>query len=172
MAPAIAVARLTIPRQDLNTAGARETVRRIEDLAFNPWYTTDEFRPLGNLNRARKAAYQAASAHRLGLRFVTEEPLRNRLIGRPTEAAFVLLNRYVPWHRLPLQLSLLNLVFLRKVLRRRNLLDTEPREAPPKAQRVPAPIPERLRGERSYTGRTTICRPRRWARSARPSDAT
>ncbi|MFD8042877.1 peroxidase family protein [Streptomyces chartreusis] len=152
MSPALPVARLTIPGQDLDSAEAHATARRIEDLAFNPWYTTEEFRPLGNINRARKAAYQASSAHRLGLRFVTEEPLRNRLLGRPVEAAFGLLNRYVPWHRLPVQPSLLNLVFLRRVLRRLNLIDTEPREAPPRAQRVPEPIPERLRGERSYDG--------------------
>ncbi|MFB6636389.1 peroxidase family protein [Streptomyces chartreusis] len=152
MSPALPVARLTIPGQDLDTAEAQATARRIEDLAFNPWYTTEEFRPLGNINRARKAAYQASSAHRLGLRFVTEEPLRNRVLGRPVEAAFGLLNRYVPWHRLPVQLSLLNLVFLRRVLRRLNLIDTEPREAPPRAQRVPEPVPERLRGERSYDG--------------------
>ncbi|RSO06768.1 peroxidase [Streptomyces sp. WAC 05379] len=152
MSPALPVARLTIPGQDLDSAEAHATARRIEDLAFNPWYTTEEFRPLGNINRARKAAYQASSAHRLGLRFVTEEPLRNRVLGRPVEAAFGLLNRYVPWHRLPVQPSLLNLVFLRRVLRRLNLIDTEPREAPPRAQRVPEPIPERLRGERSYDG--------------------
>ncbi|WP_405889008.1 catalase [Streptomyces sp. NBC_01136] len=152
IAPAVPVARLTIPRQDLTTAEARSAARRIEDLAFNPWYTTDGFRPLGNINRARKAAYEASSAHRLGLRFLTEEPLRNRLLAPPTGAAFALLNRYVPWHRLPLRLSLLNLVFLRKVLRRFNLIDTEVREAPPQAQPVPEPIPERLRAERSYDG--------------------
>ncbi|WCE00739.1 peroxidase family protein [Streptomyces sp. HUAS 31] len=152
MSPALPVARLTVPCQDLDSAEAHTAARRIEDLAFNPWYTTERFRPLGNINRARKAAYQASSAHRLGLRFVTEEPLRNRVLGRPVEAAFGLLNRYVPWHRLPVQLSLLNLVFLRRVLRRLNLIDTEPREAPPRAQRVPEPVPERLRGERSYDG--------------------
>ncbi|MBA2810306.1 peroxidase [Streptomyces sp. KM273126] len=152
VAPALPIARLTLPRQDLSSAEARAAAQRIEELAFNPWYTTDEFRPLGNINRARKAAYQASSAHRLGLRFVTEEPLRNRLLARPVGTAFALLNRYVPWHRLPVRLSLLNLVFLRKVLRRLNLIDTEVREAPPKAQPVPEPIPERLRTERSYDG--------------------
>ncbi|GAA3823106.1 peroxidase family protein [Streptomyces phyllanthi] len=150
--PALPVGTLTLPRQELGSAAARAAARRIEDLAFNPWYTTDEFRPLGNINRARKAAYQAGSAHRLGLRFVTEEPLRNRLLARPVGAALALLNRYVPWHRLPVSLSLLNLVFLRKVLRRLNLIDTEVREAPPRAQPVPGPIPERLRTERSYDG--------------------
>ncbi|PIM71706.1 peroxidase [Streptomyces sp. JV178] len=152
VAPAVPIARLTIPSQELDGAEARAAAGRVEDLIFNPWYTTDAFRPLGNINRARKAAYRASGAHRLGLRFVTAEPLRNRLLGRPVEAAIGLLNRYVPWHRLPVSLSLLNLVFLRKVLRRLNLIDTEPGEAPPKAQPVPEPIPERLRTERSYDG--------------------
>ncbi|MFJ7043048.1 peroxidase family protein [Streptomyces sp. NPDC101112] len=152
VAPAVPIARLTIPSQELDGAEARAAAGRVEDLIFNPWYTTDAFRPLGNINRARKAAYRASGAHRLGLRFVTTEPLRNRLLGRPVEAAIGLLTRYVPWHRLPVSLSLLNLVFLRKVLRRLNLIDTEPGEAPPKAQPVPEPIPERLRTERSYDG--------------------
>ncbi|MET7699358.1 peroxidase family protein [Streptomyces sp. NPDC005485] len=152
VAPAVPIARLTLPVQDLDSADARAVARRIEDLTFNPWYTTEDFRPLGNINRARKAGYQAGSAHRLGLRFVTQEPVQNRLLGPPVGAALTLLNRYVPWHRLPLQLSLLNLVFLRKVLRRLNLIDTEPREAPPKAQPVPEPVPERLRSERSFDG--------------------
>lgn len=152
VAPAVPIARLTIPSQELDGAEARAAARRIEELTFNPWYTTDDFRPLGNINRARKAGYQASGAHRLGLRFVTEEPLCNRVLGRPTGALIGLLNRVVPWHRLPLSLSLLNLVFLRKVLRRLNLIDTEVREAPPQAQPVPEPIPERLRTERSYDG--------------------
>lgn len=152
VAPVVPVARLTIPGQDVDAAEARAAARRVEDLSFNPWYTTDEFRPLGNINRARKAAYQASSAHRQGLRFVTPEPLRNRLLAPPVGAAFRLLNRSVPWHRLPLPLSLLNLVFLRKALRRHNLIDAEPHEAPPGAQPVPEPVPERLRTERSYDG--------------------
>ncbi|MGW0705343.1 peroxidase family protein [Streptomyces sp. NPDC002643] len=152
VAPAVPVARLTLPRQELDGAEALAAARRIEELVFNPWYTTDEFRPLGNINRARKSGYQASGAHRLGLRFVTEEPLRNKVLGRFAGALFALLNRYVPWHRLPVSLSLLNLVFLRRVLRRLNLIDTEVREAPPRAQPVPEPIPERLRTERSYDG--------------------
>lgn len=149
VAPAVPIARLTLPRQELDSAEALAAARRIEDLTFNPWYTTDEFRPLGNINRARKSGYQASGAHRLGLRFVTEEPLRNKVLGRPANALFALLNRYVPWHRLPVSPSLLNLVFLRRVLRRPNLIDTEVREAPPRAQPVPEPTPERLRTERS-----------------------
>ncbi|WP_320773511.1 peroxidase family protein [Streptomyces sp. CRN 30] len=152
VAPALPVARLTIPSQDLDGAEARAAAARIEDLTFNPWYTTDDFRPLGNLNRARKAAYKAAGAHRLGMRFLTEEPLRNRLLTPPVERAFTLLNRYVPWYRLSYRLRLLNLLSLRRVLRRDNLIDTEPPEAPPRAQPVPDPVPEPLRTERSYDG--------------------
>ncbi|GGZ02318.1 peroxidase family protein [Streptomyces poonensis] len=152
VAPALPVARLTLPAHDLDSAEARAAARRVEELSFNPWYTTEEFRPLGNLNRARQAAYRAGSAHRLGTRFLTEEPLRNRLLAPAAGAVFAWLNRWVPWHRLPPRLSLLNLVLLRKALRRRNLIDVEPHEAPPTAQRVPEPVPEPLRTERSYDG--------------------
>lgn len=160
--PALPVARLTVPSQDLDTAEARAAAQRVETTGFNPWYTTDDFRPLGNLNRARKAAYEASAAHRHGLRFVTEEPLRNRVLGAPVGAAFRLLNRSVPWHRLPLAASLLNLVFLRKALRRRNLIDTDQHEAPPRAVPVPTPPPdERLRTARSYDGSyNDLSRPR------------
>ncbi|UNO43183.1 peroxidase family protein [Streptomyces sp. MST-110588] len=154
-APVLTVARLTVPRQDLTSAQARSAARRIEQLAFNPWHTTEEFRPLGNLNRARKAAYQASAAHRLGTRFRTEEPVRNALIGVPVRAAFRFVNRYVPWHRLPLNLSLLNLVALRQALRRFNLIDTEIPEAPPKAVPVPETVDEAARTARTYDGSST-----------------
>ncbi|MEU1118548.1 MULTISPECIES: peroxidase family protein [unclassified Streptomyces] len=152
VAPAVPVATLTVPGQDLDTAEARAAAGRVEAIGFNPWYTTDDFRPLGNLNRARKSAYEASAAHRGGLRFVTVEPLRNKALGAPVGAAFRLLNRQVPWHRLPLEASLLNLIFLRKALRRFNLIDTDVHEAPPKAMPAPAPFDERLRTVRSYDG--------------------
>lgn len=150
--PPVPVARLTVPRQDISTAEARSAARRVEELSFNPWYTTDDFRPLGNLNRARKAAYQASSALRHGARFATEEPLRNRVLGMPLALGFRILNRVVPWYRLPLDASLLNLVFLRKTLRHDNLIDTDVPEAPPQAGPVPVPVDERLRTSRSYDG--------------------
>ena len=56
--------------------------RLVDQLSFNPWYTTDEFRPLGNMNRARKEAYRASAAQRLGYRFCEEPPLRNVIAGR------------------------------------------------------------------------------------------
>ena len=50
---------LTIPAGDVSTVDALAQARVIDTMAFNPWNTTDEFRPLGNLNRARKAVYDA-----------------------------------------------------------------------------------------------------------------
>ncbi|MFP3991974.1 peroxidase family protein [Streptomyces sp. E11-3] len=149
---AVSVARLTVPRQDLDSAEARAVAARIEELSFNPWHTTDEFRPLGHINRARKAAYEASSAYRQGLRFLTPEPRRNTLLGGPLRALFRLVNRVVPWHRLPVSIGLLNLVALRQQLRRENLIDTEPGEAPPKPGPVQTPPDEHLRTARSYDG--------------------
>lgn len=63
-APIEPVATLTIPQQDVNSTEAREKTRLINASAFNPWNTTDEFRPLGNLNRGRKSVYAASAALR------------------------------------------------------------------------------------------------------------
>ncbi|MER5932558.1 peroxidase family protein [Streptomyces sp. NPDC002054] len=150
--PLVQVATLTIPRQDITSAEARASAARVDLLAFNPWNTTEEFRPLGNLNRARKVAYEASSAHRLGHRFATVEPRRNAVLGVPLRAAFHGLNRIVPWHRLPTRLGLLNLMAFRQKLRQNNLIDTEVREAPPRAQPVPEPIDDTMLLARSYDG--------------------
>ncbi|MEU9304815.1 peroxidase family protein [Streptomyces sp. NPDC048269] len=150
--PLVRVATLTVPCQDIGSAEARAAAARVDQLAFNPWNTTEEFRPLGNLNRARKVAYEASSAHRLGHRFASAEPRRNAVLGVPLRAAFHGLNRFVPWHRLPTRLGLLNLVAFRQKLRHDNLIDTEVREAPPRAQPVPEPIDEDMRLSRSYDG--------------------
>ncbi|WP_184503621.1 hypothetical protein [Streptomyces botrytidirepellens] len=126
-APVVPVALLTVPRQDLDTAAARSAARRVEQLAFNPWHTTAEFRPLGNLNRARKAAYEAAAAHRLGLCSSTAPPPRDTVLGLPVRAgarlAFGLVDRYVPWHRLPVPPGLLDLAALRRTLQRLGLVE-------------------------------------------------
>ena len=64
-----------------------------------------------------------------------------------------MINRWIPWHRLPVSLSLLNLDAFRYWLRERNLLDAEPRRAPPKSRPVPPPIGEQARLYRSFDGR-------------------
>lgn len=153
VSPAEPVAVLTLARGDLTTAEALAQAQLIGATAFNPWNTTDEFRPLGNLNRARKAVYDASSAQRLGYRWQTDTPVRNVVIGGAVRAMFQALNRYLPWYKLPVRLGLLNIEALRYVLRARNLFDSEVREAPPRARPVP-PVPpgEDVRVNRTFDG--------------------
>jgi len=150
--PPIPIARLIIPRQDLDSVEGGATEAAVDSLAFNPWNSTEEFRPLGHVNRARKAVYTAGSAGRLEYRFFGEEPLRNRVLGALTRGLFRVVNRFVEWHRLPTLLSVLNLSGFRYVLRLKNLYDTEDREAPPKTQLLPAPVPEEFRVARTLDG--------------------
>ena len=60
-APSETIAQLVIPRQDLNDPEARSAESLVERLEFNPFNTTEKFRPLGSLNRARKIVYQASA---------------------------------------------------------------------------------------------------------------
>ncbi len=147
------VAVLTVPQCETTSAAAQSAAAAVEGLAFNPWNTTADFAPLGNLNRARKAAYDASAAVRGGTRWRAEIPTRNVVAGASARAAFSLLNRRVPWHRLPVRLSVLNLEAYRHVLRKQNLIDTEPAEAPPVARSVPEEPPEQARWARTYDGR-------------------
>ncbi|MET0415385.1 MAG: peroxidase family protein [Actinoplanes sp.] len=126
----------------------------LPQLRFNPWNTSDEFRPLGNLNRVRKAAYDASAAHRNTETWLTEVPARNRIAGAAMRAIFGAVNRFRPWHRLPTPLALLNLAALRDALRRDNLIDTEVREAPPRVRPVPATPTEQERAFRTHEGRS------------------
>jgi len=153
VSPPEPVAVLTVARGDLSTADALAQAQIIAGMAFNPWNTTDAFRPLGNLNRARKAVYDASSAHRLGYRWENQPPVRNVLIGGAVRTMFDVVNRYVPWYRLPVRLGLLNLEAFRSVLRARNLLDSQIREAPPRARPLPpAPPNEEVRVTRTFDG--------------------
>jgi len=149
--PPIPVAVLTIRKQSV---GARERAdaQMINELRFNPWNTTEEFRPLGNLNRARKTVYDASSAHRLNYRWITQVPLRNVIFSALLRAIFHVVNTFVPWHRLPPKLGLLNLDGFRHVLRRDNLIDTDVAEAPPKPRSAPPPVGEAERQARTDPG--------------------
>jgi hypothetical protein len=153
--PPVAIAQLVIPQQNIYTAEAAESARAIETMAYNPWHTTDAFRPLGNLNRARKSVYEASAAHRQQLRFYTDVPLRNRITASLMSALLEGMEQFVPWHRMPaLPLQLLGLSLLRHALRRDNLIDSERRPAPPQPQpTLPPPIPEEVRTARTYDGR-------------------
>jgi hypothetical protein len=59
--PYVRVARLRIPRQDIDVPGRDHACER---MAFNPWHCLAEHRPLGNMNRARREIYEAMSRFR------------------------------------------------------------------------------------------------------------
>ena len=59
--PYIPVARIRIPRQSIDDPAR---IAACEQAAFNPWHCLAEHRPLGNMNRARRAIYAAMAAFR------------------------------------------------------------------------------------------------------------
>jgi hypothetical protein len=60
------VAQLRIPRCDLNDPQTREQSEKIDRLSFSPWHATEDHRPLGNVMRARRVAYEASADLRGG----------------------------------------------------------------------------------------------------------
>lgn len=67
MATFIALARLTLTRQDTDSDPGRNLYEFIENLSFDPWHAPEEFRPLGNMMRARRVAYKASVKERQAL---------------------------------------------------------------------------------------------------------
>jgi hypothetical protein len=59
--PYVPVARIRIPAQSIDDAGRRA---RCEDVAFNPWHSLPEHRPLGSMNRARREIYRVMAEFR------------------------------------------------------------------------------------------------------------
>ena len=139
--PPVTVAQLVIPQQDLTTAAAATVIQRIDDLEFNPWHTTSDFRPLGNLNRARHMVYTASADHRFGYRFYRPANRRNAIFGKLVRVFFLTLNRWVPWHKLPEALGSMNLLAIRQQMRLHNIFDTEEHPDLPVPQPVPRPHP-------------------------------
>ena len=62
--PFTTLARLTLPRQDLSSPRARRAAELVERLSFDPWHAVEELRPLGNMMRARNAAYRLSTQER------------------------------------------------------------------------------------------------------------
>ncbi len=60
-APFYTVARITIPKQVFDTKAQHEFC---ENLSFNPWHALKAHKPLGAVNRMRKAVYKAISGLR------------------------------------------------------------------------------------------------------------
>jgi hypothetical protein len=58
------VATLRIPPQRIDAA---EQWQECERMRFNPWHALVAHRPLGSMNRARRAIYQALADYRQGI---------------------------------------------------------------------------------------------------------
>jgi catalase len=63
-APFVTVGRLTLKAQDPRSEKGKRLAERIETLSFDPWHAPVEFRPLGNMMRARNAAYRLSTQER------------------------------------------------------------------------------------------------------------
>jgi hypothetical protein len=66
-APIVTLGRLTLTPQDPDSAPGRKLHEFIEKLSFDIWHAPVEFRPLGNIMRARGAAYKASAKERHAL---------------------------------------------------------------------------------------------------------
>jgi hypothetical protein len=62
--PFVPVARLTLPAQDLAGDAGQALAAYVDGLSFDPWHAPVEFRPLGAMMRARRAAYRVSSMAR------------------------------------------------------------------------------------------------------------
>jgi hypothetical protein len=63
-APFVTIARLRIPKCDLSDPRTKALSEAVNRLSFSPWHATEDHRPLGNVMRARKVAYQMSSDFR------------------------------------------------------------------------------------------------------------
>jgi len=64
VSPFVAIADLEIPQQDPHGERAREIDAFVEKMSFDPWHAPVEFRPLGNMMRARNHAYRLSTIER------------------------------------------------------------------------------------------------------------
>lgn len=62
--PFITVGLLTLSQQDTASARGQRLREFIEQLSFDPWHALREFRPLGNMMRARNVAYRYSTQAR------------------------------------------------------------------------------------------------------------
>jgi hypothetical protein len=63
-APFVTLGRLVLRRQDLDSEQGRRRSEFIEQLSFDPWHAPEEFRPLGDMMRARNHAYRLSTQAR------------------------------------------------------------------------------------------------------------
>jgi hypothetical protein len=56
--PFVEIGRVTLPRQEVQSARGKEIEALVERLSFDPWHALEELRPLGAVMRARAPAYR------------------------------------------------------------------------------------------------------------------
>jgi hypothetical protein len=72
VSPFVTVARLRLPLQDI---GGDDNFEKMDSTSMTPWRCTEDHRPLGNLQRARKEVYRQSSILRHHLNHqVRKEP--------------------------------------------------------------------------------------------------
>jgi hypothetical protein len=64
VAPFVTLGRLTLIPQDPYSDPGRKLYEFIEKLSFDIWHAPEEFKPLGNIMRARRVAYKASAKER------------------------------------------------------------------------------------------------------------
>lgn len=75
--PFVKVARIEIPSQTFDTEKQNEFC---ENISMNPWHSLAEHRPMGGINRVRKAAYDSISKYRHEKNKISEiEPTGNEV---------------------------------------------------------------------------------------------
>jgi catalase len=62
--PYTTLATLTIHKHDVNAAEALELSKKMEEMSFDPWHAPKEFKPLGQMMRARSHAYKLSTIER------------------------------------------------------------------------------------------------------------
>ncbi len=129
-APPMKIGELHILRQDLNSPEAKAAEMEVNQMEFNPWNTTDQFTPIGSLNRARKLVYKSSAGMRTGKGNYERDALWIRLFNASIVVFFAIVNKFIPWHKLPRYIGVLNLLAYRVVLRKKNLYDTNDPHAP------------------------------------------
>ncbi len=65
--PWITVGKLTLPVQDPTSVRGNKVTDMVERLGFDPWHAREDLRPLGNIMRARNAAYRVSTQARKSL---------------------------------------------------------------------------------------------------------
>lgn len=145
--PPIRIAQLILPQQDLGQSDAYDSEAIVQQTGFSPWNGAKIFRPLGQLNRARKPVYAASEDFRLKRKVDVPPP---SIFIRLIEGIFAFVNRLIRWDKLPPWLGVLSLMQIRSAERQKNLYDTETNAS--QASALPRGCPLRYLTNRSPDG--------------------